>query len=90
MDLPGIRPPAPQKDFSGDPIEVSFDDTPIRSAAQTLSQVAKVNISVDGDVQASVTLRLRNIPWDLALYHLAQKYALRVVRDGNDIRIVRP
>jgi type II secretory pathway component HofQ len=83
-------PVSPGKDYTGEPIEMRFDDTPIRSAAKTFSDFAKVHIVVDDDVQASVTLHLRNIPWDLALDHLAQKYVLRIVRSGNQIRIARP
>jgi hypothetical protein len=29
------------------------------------------------------------LPWDLALYHLAQKYDLRIVRGDAEIRISR-
>ncbi|MBX3158426.1 MAG: hypothetical protein KF773_20830 [Deltaproteobacteria bacterium] len=82
-------PPAPRTEFTGAPIELSFLDTPVRDAARALGDLAKTPISVDADVEASVTLRMRNIPWDLALYHLAQKYALHVVTEPAGLRLTR-
>jgi hypothetical protein len=78
--------PAPVTSFRGDRIVARFDDTNIREAAKTLAELAKMNIVVDDDVQVSVTLHMR-LPWDLALYHLAQKYSLRIVRTETEIRI---
>jgi type II secretory pathway component GspD/PulD (secretin) len=82
-------PPAPVTSFRGDRIIARFDETQIRDAAKTLADVAKTKIVVDDDVQLTVTLHMR-LPWDLALYHLAQKYSLRVVRAENEIRISHP
>jgi type II secretory pathway component HofQ len=82
-------PPAPRTEFRGEPIEVSFDETPVREAARTLASFAKTSIVVDDDVGTGVTLRLRSVPWDLALYHLAQKYELRIVPGDSEIRISR-
>jgi type II secretory pathway component GspD/PulD (secretin) len=81
-------PPAPVTSFGGERITARFDDAPIRAVAAALSSVAKTPIVVDDDVQASITLHLR-LPWDLALYHLAQKYDLRIVRGDAEIRISR-
>jgi type II secretory pathway component HofQ len=82
-------PPAPVTTFTGERITARFDDAPIREVAAALSSVAKTDIVVDNDVQAAVTLHMR-LPWDLALYHLAQKYDLRIVRGDAEIRISRP
>jgi hypothetical protein len=80
--------PAPVTSFRGERITDAFDETPIRDAAKTLGEVAKTNIVVDDGVQANITLHLR-LPWDLALYHLAQKYELRIMRGAHEIRITR-
>lgn len=81
-------PPAPVTSFDGERITARFDEAPIREVAAALSSVAKTDIVVDDDVQAAVTLHMR-LPWDLALYHLAQKYDLRIVRGEGQIRISR-
>jgi type II secretory pathway component HofQ len=80
--------PAPVTTFSGERIVARFDEMPIRDAAKTLADFAKTNIVVDDGVQANITLHMR-LPWDLALYHLAQKYDLRIVRSNNGFRITR-
>ena len=77
-------PPAPVTSFRGERITARFDDAPIREVAAALSNVAKTQIVVDNDVQATITLHMR-LPWDLALYHLAQKYDLRIVRGDAEI-----
>ncbi len=81
-------PPAPVKTFTGERLSAKFDDTPVREAAKTIAAVAKMTIIVEPDVEASITLHLR-LPWDLALYHLAQKYSLRIVRTDHELRITR-
>lgn len=72
--------------FAGERSTARFDETPIRDVAKVLADFAKTDIIVDDGVQAHITLHLR-LPCDLALYHLAQKYDLRVVRTDGVIRI---
>ncbi|MGE0550382.1 MAG: hypothetical protein AB7O24_04565 [Kofleriaceae bacterium] len=79
---------APVTSFTGERITARFDEVPIRDVAKTLSDVAGTPIVVDDAVQANITLHLR-LPWDLALYHLAQKYELRIVRGDHELRITR-
>jgi type II secretory pathway component GspD/PulD (secretin) len=80
---------APVTSFSGQQITARFDDAPIREVTQALAEVAHTPITVDDDVQVTVTLHLR-LPWDLALYHLAQKYNLRIVQENGAVRIRQP
>jgi type II secretory pathway component HofQ len=75
--------------FTGAPIVVSFESTPIREVASVLATHAKVAIRVDDNVEVAVTQRLRNVPWDFVLDHIARKYDLRIIRDGDAIRIAR-
>lgn len=81
-------PPAPVTTFSGERFIARFDEVPIRDAAKTLANFAKTSIVVDDGIQANITLHMR-LPWDLALYHLAQKYDLRIVRSDSGFRISR-
>lgn len=80
-------PASPPKEYTGTPIDTSFDATPVRAVAKTFSDFANVRIAVDDDVEVAITQRVRNVPWDLALEHIARKYGLRVVRDGASIRL---
>jgi hypothetical protein len=66
----------------------SSASAPVTKFTRTLGDFATTHFAVDDDVQANITLHLR-LPWDLALYHLAQKYNLRIVRSESVIRITR-
>jgi type II secretory pathway component HofQ len=78
-----------EQHFDGAPIDVAFDGVPIRTAAETIAELAKVEIVVDDDVQATVTQFARQLPWDLILDHVVRKYSLHIVRSGTTIRIAR-
>jgi type II secretory pathway component HofQ len=90
MHVSDASKPVAEPTFAGTPIEVRFDDTPLREAVSTIAEVAKLPITVDDGVDASVTLHLRKVPWDLALDHLVRKYELRMVRTADGIRIAKP
>jgi len=81
--------PSPSTRFTGAPIDVSFNDAPIRAFAKTLSDFAGVAIVVDDDVQVNVTQFSRQVPWDFVLDHVLRKYKLRAIRNGNEIRITK-
>jgi type II secretory pathway component HofQ len=75
--------------FTGTPIEARFEDTPIREVVRVFAAHANVAITVDDNVQVAVTQRMRNLPWDFVLDHIARKYELRLVREGTALRITR-
>jgi type IV pilus assembly protein PilQ len=49
--------------------------------------VGRVNIITADNVQGSVTIRMRNVPWDQALDVVLQTKGLGMVRQGNMIRV---
>jgi type IV pilus assembly protein PilQ len=61
----------------------------IRDFLRFLAEAAGVNIVVDNDVDGSVTLRLRDVPWDEALDVVLRANGLAMVRRGHVIRIAR-
>jgi type II secretory pathway component HofQ len=83
------RSPDAPREYTGAPMEVSFADTPIAEVANTFSAFAGVPIIVDEGVQALVTQRSRNLPWDFLLEHIARKYGLQIVRAGGALRIAK-
>jgi type IV pilus assembly protein PilQ len=52
-----------------------------------LADVGRVNIVTADDVGGTVTIRMRNIPWDQALDTVLQSKKLGMVRRGNIIRV---
>jgi type II secretory pathway component HofQ len=75
--------------FTGTPIAVDFNNTPLGDAVKTIANAANVEIVVDDGIDDRVTMRLRSAPWDFALDHLVRKYGLRMIRDGGRIRITK-
>ena len=61
----------------------------IRDFLRFLAEAAGVNIVIDNDVSGSVTLRLRNVPWDEALDVVLRANSLGMVREGHVIRVAK-
>ncbi|TFY89840.1 type IV pilus secretin PilQ [Pseudomonas kairouanensis] len=53
--------------YAGGPMNLNFQNIELRTALQQIADVAGLNLVAGDDVQGSVTLRLKNVPWDQAL-----------------------
>lgn len=76
-----------KKSFTGRRIDLDFKDADIHNILRLLSDVGHVNIVTADDVSGTVTIRMRNVPWDQALDVILQAKKLGMVRDGNLIRV---
>ena len=76
-----------QKRYSGKKVDLDLRDADIHNVLRLLSDVGKVNIVTSDAVAGTVTIRLRNVPWDQALETVLQAKGLGMVRQGNMIRI---
>ncbi|MFO0592377.1 MAG: type IV pilus secretin PilQ [Polyangiaceae bacterium] len=76
-----------QKRYSGKKVDLDLRDADIHNVLRLLSDVGKVNIVTSDAVTGTVTIRLRNVPWDQALETVLQAKGLGMVRQGNMIRI---
>ena len=57
----------------------------LQDVFRLISDVGKVNIVVAGEVTGTITLKLKNVPWDQALDVVARAKNLSLERDGNVI-----
>jgi type IV pilus assembly protein PilQ len=73
--------------YSGRRIDLDLKDSDIHNVLRFIADVGKVNIVTADDVQGSVTIRMRNVPWDQALDVVLQAKGLGMVRGGNLIRV---
>jgi len=73
--------------YTGRRIDLDFKDADIHNILRLLSDVGQVNIITADDVKGSVTIRMRNVPWDQALDVILHTKGLGKVRDGNLIRV---
>jgi type IV pilus assembly protein PilQ len=52
--------------YTGQPISLSLKDADIRDVLKTFATLTGLNIVVDPSVKGSVTVELREVPWDQA------------------------
>ncbi|AZE87147.1 Type IV pilus biogenesis protein PilQ [Pseudomonas orientalis] len=69
VDLIHLPPPesASSAGYTGDRMNLNFQNIDLRAALQQIADVAGLNLVAGDDVQGSITLRLKDVPWDQAL-----------------------
>ena len=75
------------RNFTGRRIDLDLKDADIHNVLRLLADVGQVNIVTADNVQGSVTIRMRNVPWDQALDIVLQSKGLGMVRQANMIRV---
>lgn len=78
---------AQQRRYAGRRIDLDLKDASVHEVLRLLSDVGKVNIVTSDAVSGTVTIRMRNVPWDQALETVLQAKGLGMVRQGNMIRV---
>jgi type IV pilus assembly protein PilQ len=73
--------------YAGRRIDLDLKDADIHNVLRLLADVGHVNIITADNVTGSVTIRMRNVPWDQALDVILQAKNLGVVRQGNLLRV---
>ncbi|KAF1024993.1 MAG: Type IV pilus biogenesis and competence protein PilQ [Pseudomonas sp.] len=63
---PPVSTPATRM-FNGEKLTLNFQDIDVRAVLQQIADVAGLNLVVSDEVQGSITLRLKDVPWDQAL-----------------------
>lgn len=69
--------------YSGEKIDLNFQDVEIRSVLQIIAEVAEMNLVVGDEVGGNITLRLKNVPWDQALDLVLKTNGLAKREVGN-------
>ncbi|MBN2715342.1 MAG: type IV pilus secretin PilQ [Deltaproteobacteria bacterium] len=73
--------------YTGRRIDLDFKNADIHNILRLLADVGHVNIITSDDVSGSVTIRMRDVPWDQALDVILQTKGLGKVKQGNLIRV---
>lgn len=73
--------------FRGAPIDLDLKGADVHDVCRLLAEVGQVNIVVAGDVQGTVTVRLKKVPWDQALDVILRARGLHKEREGNVILV---
>ena len=73
--------------FTGRRIDLDLKDADVHNVLRLLADVGQVNIVTADNVSGSVTIRMRNVPWDQALDVVLQAKGLGVVQHANMLRV---
>ncbi len=73
--------------YSGRRIDLDFKDADVHNVLRLLADTGRVNIVAADNVGGTVTLRMRNVPWDQALDVVLRAKNLGMERRGNIIRV---
>jgi type IV pilus assembly protein PilQ len=69
--------------FSGDKLSLNFQNIEVRALLQVIADFTNFNVVTSDTVTGSVTLRLKDVPWDQALDIILQAKGLGLKKSGN-------
>jgi len=75
--------------YSGERLSLNFQDIEVRSVLQLIADFTGFNIVVSDTVSGSLTLRLKNVPWDQALDIILKTKGLAMRQTGN-VMLIAP
>ncbi|HQS91607.1 type IV pilus secretin PilQ [Polaromonas sp.] len=73
--------------YAGEKLSLNFQNIEIRSLLQVIADFTNFNIVTSDTVTGSVTLRLKDVPWDQALDIILQAKGLGMRKTGNVLLI---
>ena len=75
------------KGFNGEKLSLNFQNIEVRSLLQVIADFTNFNIVTSDSVTGTLTLRLKDVPWDQALEIILQAKGLGMRKAGNVIWI---
>jgi len=73
--------------YRGEKLSLNFQNVDIRALLQVIADFTNLNIVVRDSVAGSLTLRLKDVPWDQALDIVLQSKNLDMRKNGNVILV---
>ena len=75
--------------YTGEKLSLNFQDIEVRSVLQLIADFTSLNLVASDTVSGSITLRLKNVPWDQALDLILKTKGLDKRQIGN-VMLVAP
>ncbi|MEZ5644494.1 MAG: type IV pilus secretin PilQ [Burkholderiaceae bacterium] len=69
--------------YSGEKLSLNFQNIEVRALLQVIADFTNFNVVTSDSVTGSVTLRLKDVPWDQALDIILQAKGLGMRKSGN-------
>ncbi len=73
--------------YKGEKLSLNFQNVDVRALLQVIADFTNLNIVVRDSVSGSLTLRLKDVPWDQALDIVLQSKNLDMRKNGNVILV---
>src|SRR5262249_44539944 len=73
--------------YKGEKLSLNFQNVEVRAVLQVIADFTGLNIITSDSVSGSLTLRLKDIPWDQALDIILQTKGLDMRKNGNVVLI---
>lgn len=73
--------------YTGERLSLNFQNIEVRAVLQLIADFTGLNLVTSDTVQGSLTLRLKNVPWDQALDIILKTKGLDMRRAGNVILV---
>ncbi len=81
--FPVVEVGPPPHVWRGKPINLSLRDADLVEVLRSFAKLTDVNIVIDPRVKGRVTVELKDVPWDQALYVILKTQGLGVEVTGN-------
>lgn len=76
-----------QPGFTGEKLSLNFQNVEVRAVLQVIADFTGLNVITSDTVAGSLTLRLKDVPWDQALDIILQSKGLDMRKTGNVVWI---
>ena len=73
--------------YTGERLSLNFQDIEVRAVLQLIADFTGKNMVTSDTVSGSITLRLKNVPWDQALSIILKTKGLGMREEGNVMRV---
>jgi type IV pilus assembly protein PilQ len=83
IDIKPLAQQEEEKKYIGKKLSISFQDMEVRAILQVIADFTGLNIMSSDKVTGTMTIRLKDVPWDQALDLVLESRGLQKVKDGN-------
>jgi type IV pilus assembly protein PilQ len=87
QDDPNRLTQGSRQGYKGERLSLNFQNVEVRAVLQVIADFTGLNIITSDTVQGSLTLRLKDIPWDQALDIIMQTKGLDMRKNGSVVLI---
>lgn len=87
LEIKNAQDKVVDKVYKGKPLSLNFQNMDVRAIMQVIADFTGLNIMSSDSVQGSMSIRLKDVPWDQALDLVLEAKNLQKVQEGNVIWI---